>query len=191
MKYLDDHVYIEKVLAGNVQAYALLVNKHKSLAFTVALRMVRNREDAEEITQDAFLKAYHALGEFKGDAKFSTWLYRIVYNSAVNKMRKKVLLTESYDDHADDDLNFGNQEEELKNFHAKERKIYIKEAIDKLEEEEAVIIMLFYMEEVPTAAISEITGLTDANVRVKLHRARKKLQIFLHQRLNNELQEIM
>ncbi|MEP7264522.1 MAG: sigma-70 family RNA polymerase sigma factor [Bacteroidota bacterium] len=191
MKYLDDEVYLEKIRAGNVQAYSFLVNKHKSLAFTLALRMVRNREDAEEIAQDAFLKAYHALPEFKGDSKFSTWLFRIVYNNSINKLRKNVKATVAIDEQAEYDLNFAEMEEELKILHAKERRLYVKEAIDTLDEEEGVIITLFYIEELPSATISEITGLTDANIRVKLHRARKKLQLILQNKLKGELKELL
>jgi RNA polymerase sigma factor (sigma-70 family) len=189
MKYLDDHVYIERVLSGNVQAYAFLVNKHKSLAFTLALRMVKSREDAEEITQDAFLKAFQALPDFKGDAKFSTWLYRIVYNNSINRMRKNTLPISFIEQ--EDDLAFASPEEELKKLHAKERNRYVKGAIEQLDEEEGVLITLFYMDDQSVNAISEITGLTDANIRVKLHRARKKLQIFLQHRLNQELKEIL
>lgn len=191
MKYHDDEVYLEKIRAGNVQAYSFLVNKHKSLAFTLALRMVKNREDAEEITQDAFLKAYHALPDFKGDSKFSTWLYRIVYNNSLNKLRKNVKPTVVIDEYVEYDLSFANMDEELKSLHAKERRLYVKEAIDELDEEEAVIITLFYIEELPSATISEITGLTDANIRVKLFRARKKLHTILQQKLNGELKELL
>jgi RNA polymerase sigma factor (sigma-70 family) len=191
MKYLDDHVYIEKVLAGNVQAYALLVNKHKTMAFTVALRILRNREDAEEVSQDAFLKAYHALKDFKGESKFSTWLYRIIYTTSINRMRKNKPRNETIDEHSDSDIAFAFPEEELKSLRTKERNLYVKEAIESLEEDEAVLVTLFYIEDLPSSALCDITGLTDANVRVKLFRARKKMQLFLQQRLNHEVKEIL
>src|SRR4051812_29985819 len=89
MKHLSDEVYTEKVRAGNLQAYAMLVNKHKSMAFTLAYRITKSREDAEEVAQDSFLKVYHALHEFKGDSKFTTWLYRIIYNNSINKVRSR------------------------------------------------------------------------------------------------------
>jgi RNA polymerase sigma factor (sigma-70 family) len=191
MKYLDDHVYIEKVLAGNVQAYALLVNKHKNMAFTLALRMLRNREDAEEVAQDGFLKAYHALKDFKGDSKFSTWLYRIIYTTSINRMRRKPPVSETIDEQSEHDIDFAFDEEELKSLRAKERSGYIREAIEKLEEDEALIVTLFYIECLTSAVICEITGLSDVNVRVKLFRARKKMHAFLHQRLRHEIKEIL
>ena len=90
MAYQEDSYYIERVLQHkDAAAFEGLVNKHKTLAFNIALRITKNREDAEEVAQDAFIKLYHALSEFKGDAKFTTWFFRIVYNLALSKIRKK------------------------------------------------------------------------------------------------------
>lgn len=91
MEFLHDDIYIEQVLNGNTKAFAFLVDKYKVLVYTVAFRILRNHEDTEEIVQDAFVKAYHALGSFEKKSKFSTWLHRIVYNSAISKTRKKNL----------------------------------------------------------------------------------------------------
>ena len=82
---------------NDVSAYTILVDKHKNMAFTVAYRIVRNREDAEEIAQDAFVKVYQSLKSFKKESKFSTWLYRIIYNTAISKTRKKQLETTNLD----------------------------------------------------------------------------------------------
>jgi len=89
MAYKEDKFYIEKVLKGDTTAYADIVNKHKEMVFTIAVKILRNREDAEEIAQDAFVKAFQALPGFKGEARFSTWLYRIVYNAAISQSRKR------------------------------------------------------------------------------------------------------
>ena len=91
MKYLDDDQYLVQIAQGNQHGFAMLVDKHKELAFTVALRITGNREDAEEVIMDAFVKAYRSLGSFKREAKFSTWLYRIVFNTAISRTRKKSL----------------------------------------------------------------------------------------------------
>ena len=93
MKYQDDNFYIEKVLNGDSSAYAALVDKHKNLVFSIALKVLNSREDAEEIAQDAFIKAFHSLKSFERKSKFSTWLYRIVYNAAISHTRKRVLET--------------------------------------------------------------------------------------------------
>jgi RNA polymerase sigma-70 factor (ECF subfamily) len=89
MKVRDDNDYIGRVLSGDVSAYASLVAKHKNLVFSIVLKIVNNREDAEEISQDVFLKAYQSLSTFERKSKFSTWLYRIAYNAAISKTRKK------------------------------------------------------------------------------------------------------
>src|SRR5690606_35928013 len=80
---------IDRILAGNQAVYAELVDRHKSYAFTIAYKILENRSDVEEAAQDAFIKAYHHLKNFKRDAKFSTWLYRIVFNTAVSYKRKR------------------------------------------------------------------------------------------------------
>ena len=77
MAKLTDENYIEKILHGDSNAFAFLIDKYKDMVFTLAIKMVKNREVAEEVAQDAFLKAYKYLPKFKGDAKFSTWLYKI------------------------------------------------------------------------------------------------------------------
>ena len=91
MKYLDDNHYIDRILSGDVAAYAMLVAKHKNLVFSIALKILNNREDAEEVAQDCFLKVFQALKTFEKKSKFSTWMYRIVYNAAISKTRKKKL----------------------------------------------------------------------------------------------------
>ena len=80
MKFKDDNFYLKKVLKGETAAYSKIVDKHKSLVFSIALKFLRNTEDAEEVAQDTFLKAYQSLDKFKSESKFSTWLYRIAYN---------------------------------------------------------------------------------------------------------------
>ena len=96
--FRDDSYYVRKVLKGDRQAFAVLVDKHKSMAFKLAMGIAKNKEDAEEIAQDSFLKAFEALPKFNADSKFSTWLYRIVYNTAISKIRKKKVLHDDIDD---------------------------------------------------------------------------------------------
>ena len=97
MRFESDSYYIEKVLNNDVAAFSKLIDKHKEMVFTVAVRILRNREDAEEIAQDTFIKAYKSLKTFKRESKFSTWLYRIAYNAAISKTRKKRLQTVDLD----------------------------------------------------------------------------------------------
>src|SRR6201991_2554666 len=95
---LSDIELIQQTLSGNQSAYAALVKRHQRFVFTLAMRFAKNREDAEEIAQDCFVKAYRALGTFKQDSKFSTWLYTITYTTAMTFLRKKRLNTQSIND---------------------------------------------------------------------------------------------
>ena len=98
MSSAKDHIYIEKVLQGDTSSYNYLVNNYKDMVYTLAIKIVRNHEDAEEVAQDSFVKAFQKLNSFKGESKFSTWLYTIVYRTAISKIRKKNIETTDIDD---------------------------------------------------------------------------------------------
>ena len=189
MKYQDDNHYIDRVLCGDVAAFASLVAKHKNLVFSIALKISDNREDAEEIAQDCFLKVFQALKTFERKSKFSTWLYRIVYNAAISKTRKKKLEMvpmDNYviDNYTDDELASGIDE-----IDPEEQKIMIEQAMEKLTGEENLLITLFYKGENSIEEISNITGLSMSNVKVRLHRIRKKLHdtliVMMNKTINN------
>ena len=185
-----DQIYIDKVLQGDTNAFAYLVDRYKNLSYTVAMKIVRNHEDAEEVAQDSFIKAYSQLHTFKGESKFSTWLYTIVYRNSITKIRKKKITTTDIDsyiiENQKSDYDFP-QIEAIKNG---EQKKYITEAIDNLPETDAFLITLFYLDESSVEEIEQITGLTKTNVKVKLFRARKKLLNELSLLLKDELKEI-
>jgi RNA polymerase sigma factor (sigma-70 family) len=173
MSLKEDSYYISEVLSGNTSAYAKLVEKYQLLAYTLALRMVKNSQDAEEIAQDAFVKAYESLKSFRGKSKFSTWLYRIIYNTSISMLRKKQLEMVKIDEKPEfvfnlvhhDDLNEEN-EYTLK---------ALEKALEILDPDERFLITLYYYKDVSVDEISEITGLSGSNVKVKLFRSRKKL----------------
>ena len=190
MKFETDSFYISKVLEGDVMAYSFLVDKYKDMAFTIALRIVGNREDAEEIAQDAFLKAYQSLNKFKGSAKFSTWLYKIVFNGAISKTRKKKVVNvdlghEIIQNYTDDELF-----ESLKNIDQNEQQVIVKKTIDKLDPIESALINLYYFENLPTEEIATILNLSISNVKVKLHRTRAKMNIEIMNLLSVEEKKI-
>lgn len=190
MKYKSDDYYIKKVIAGESRYYAKLVEKHQSMAYTMALRIIKNKEEAEEIAQDAFVKAYQALDTFRGEAKFSTWLYRIIYHQSVSKLRKRKLDTTDLDLEKVD-LNANVLNDSLLKYEKEEQKKYLELAINLLNEEESTVINLFYLQESSIKEICEITGLTESNVKIKLHRGRKKLLLELQRILKDELINIL
>ena len=186
-----DSIWVERVLAGDTAAFALLLKKHQSMAFTLALKITKSREDAEEVTQDAFLKAYRSLGTYQQKARFSTWLYRIVYTTALNHIKKKKLATVPVDDPYLDHENLSEHQNQLDALTAAEQKLYLNKALERLPGDDSFILTLYYLEESPVADICHITGLTDSNVKIKLFRARKRLHAVLEQLLKNEVKEIL
>jgi RNA polymerase sigma-70 factor (ECF subfamily) len=187
MKYQDDNHYIDRVLSGDVSAYALLVAKHKNLVFSIALKILNSREDAEEVSQDTFLKAYQSLGTFERKSKFSTWLYRIVYNAAISKTRKKKLdlvPMDNYVIHNYSDEEAGSGMDELD---PEMKRIMVEKAMEKLSDADNLLITLFYKGENSVEDICAITGLTASNVKVRLHRIRKKMYDDLAAMMNKAL----
>ena len=187
----NDKYYIEKILKGDVNAFSFLVNKYKNLSYTLAFRILKNKEDAEETVQDAFLKAYRSLNDFKSGSSFATWLYRIVYNTSISKTRlnrknKDVVDIENINHIFISDS--GNAFNKLKE---DDQKYFIQKAIDKLDEDESAVVTLYYYEELSVDEINKITGLTHSNIKIKLYRARKKLLKFLEASLKDDVRAIL
>ncbi len=191
MNYKEDSFYINKVLKGNLLSFAKLVEKHKSMAYTLALRISKNHEDAEEITQDSFMKAYNSLSSFKQDSKFSTWLYKIIYNTAISRFRKKQIESYSLDESIVDNKTSEVEINGLSALHQKQRKLIISEAISRLKVDEGVAMTLFYLNENSIKEIEDITGFTGSNIKILLHRGRKKLLLELTKILKKEIVDIL
>lgn len=192
MQETDDIELIRQVLAGNQLVYANLVKRHQRYVFTLALRFVKNREDAQEIAQDSFVKAYKALAGFQQQSKFTTWLYTIVYTTSMTFLRRKKLETYSLDDDAvfmqvilrqaqDDQANLAEQ---------KSQSYYINLAISKLLPDDAAILTLFYQGEQSLEEIAAVVKMETNTVKVKLHRARHRLKEKLQQLLKEEVREL-
>ncbi len=175
----EEKIIIDKCLEGDTVAFRKLVDLYRNFAFTLAVRITKNEEDAEEVTQDAFLKAYISLKNFKGESKFSTWFYKIVLNLAMTKVRRRKPAHQNIDDIH---LVLTNDDEPVRKA---DRTYYVEKAINALPEEEAAIVTLFYMEDQSLSNISEVVNLSLSNTKVKLFRARSKMA----EVLKNELKE--
>jgi len=175
MMQQKDLYYIDKVLSGDTASFTILVNRHKNMVFTIVNRILKSREDSEEIAQDVFLKSFQSLQKFKREAKFSTWLYRIAYNTAISKTRKKRIEVSAIEDSIIENYTFDEIIEELDEFSLDDKKKYFENALKKIPEEDALLLTMFYLDEQSIDQISEISGLSVSNVKVKLHRIRKKL----------------
>lgn len=186
-----DQFYINNVLAGDNASFAPLIDQYKNMVFTLALKIVKCREDAEEVAQDSFVKAFQNLDSFKGESKFSTWLYSIVYRTAISKVRnKKIDLTDidkSLYKIQENSLN----SDPLETMKFEEQREYVRRAIDQLPEIDALLVTLFYLNENSIEEIERITGLGHSNVKTRLFRARKKLHDSLKSLLNHEMKSIV
>lgn len=146
--------------------------------FSLIVRIIDNPEDAEEITQDVFLKVFRHLDGFANRSSFSTWLFRIAYNEALSKSRKKPSPVITIDDNnlrtvsdsqADDFLDSDNP-----------RLKALPEAIDKLSTDERTLITLHYLEEMPLINVAEVMDITVSTAKVRLMRTRKKLYLLIN-----------
>ena len=167
---IDDKRIIGRILTGDEEAYAILINKYKSYAYTIALKIVKDHEEAEEVAQDAFIKVYKHLDKFHQESKFSTWLYRIVFNTAISYQRKHKMKKESIEI-----VKYTVVAQDQEEIEQEDRKRFIKRAMEKLPVADQTVVTLFYLEELSLEEIGEITGTKANAVKVKLHRARKKL----------------
>lgn len=184
MDQKGDKYYIEQVLEGKTSAFSHLVDRHKDRAFNLAFRISGNREDAEEIAQDAFIRAYNSLGSFRMQSSFSTWFFRIVYNTSISCLRtrkKGVLSLEDFPAEYSDFAGISQSEEEAEREY---KKSVLNFALQKLDEEERGLISLYYYEELDADEISDITGLSKSNIKVKLFRSRQKMLTVLEKTTN-------
>ncbi len=158
---------IRKAARGDTQALTLLIDQYKDIAYNLALSIVKNPEDARDITQDSFIKVLEKISSFRNDSKFSTWLYRIVYNQSVGflKTENRTCLLDC--ETQENKPGYDNDHEETI------QELY--RAINTLADTDRNVIMLFYLAEKSVKEMALITGLSQGNIKVILHRARKKI----------------
>lgn len=189
MKPTSDQFYIQKALLGDTRAFGTLVERYQDYIFTLVYRILKCREEAEEVAQDTFLKAYDALEQFRGEAKFSTWLYRIAYRKSLDRLRQNKgsqtsVLMEEITGCDIEDIETG-----LEFLLQAEKAEIIRKCILQLPEQEAAIITLYYYDEQSVKEIREVTGLTEDNIKVKLYRSRKLLFSLLENYIGSTIPE--
>lgn len=178
MKDISDLEIIESVRLGNHSDFSLLIDRYKNKAFSMLKKMLKNEMDAEEVLQDSFLKAYSGLKNFRSEAKFSTWFYRIVYNTALTRISAKRRKTEnemsSIDEMPDlkSDYDFNSTEK-------KDVSKFVSDTIEQLPPKYATVINLFYIDGMSCEEVSEVMNIGVSNVKVILHRSRNALKDLL------------
>lgn len=188
----DDIKLVEQTLRGDQLAFERLVLRYQNYVFTIAQRVLRSREEAEEVAQDTFIKVYTTLKSFERKAKFSTWLYTIAYRTAIDKARLKHLPIDSLD--ADDtflQLADAAGDSPAEQVYQQSLAEQLDQAIKRLKPTDAAVVTLFYLNEKPVKEIAEIMGLSLSNVKTKLHRVRESLKEELSQQLKAEIQDLL
>ncbi|BDD11103.1 RNA polymerase sigma factor [Fulvitalea axinellae] len=184
----EDIDIIKRVVDGETSLFANLVDRHKDYVYRIAYKILQNNEDAEEVAQDAFMKAFKNLETFRGDSAFGTWIYRIVYNSALSKLKRRK--KHSADTGLED--TFFVAEDDAKQLTSdRERRVFIGKALEALPPEEKVFVDMFYLKEMTLKEIGDATGEDTNFIKVKIHRSRTKLRNILSGLLNGEAKSLL
>ena len=191
MNKTDDAYYIEAVRKGNVAAFSVLVERYQNMVYSLALKLLKKPEEAEEMAQDTFVKAYQKLDTYEGKSKFSTWLYSITYNACISELRKRRIEFKSLDDRQISDDDEQKMHDYYRETKKEDQEKYLNLALGKLPEDDQVLVTLYYYENQSMDEISMITGLTVSNIKVKIHRARKRMYALLHEMLHEEIYTLL
>ncbi|MFQ6091066.1 MAG: RNA polymerase sigma factor [bacterium] len=180
----DDWEFVERLKAGEAAAFRELVERYKKRAYYIALDLMGNHEDAEDISQEAFIKVYQSIGSFRGDAQFSSWLYRILVNLCMSEKRKKTSKNiEYYGDsipeeihHVDDSDSQDHPEAVVRSRRIQE---HIREALEKLPPKQKAVFVLRHYQQLPIKEIARVMKLSEGTVKSHLFRTVRKLREFL------------
>jgi len=184
-----DNELIARVLAGDEASYGTLVERYRDYVYTIAVRVVGNDEDAEDVAQEAFVRAYRALPRFRGDSKFSSWLYRITTNRALTHLKRKKRRAATVDIDAGPHveagaIDDGRREETSPELHVREKEFRreVRRAVAELPEQYRVVVTLFYLEERSYKEVAATLGIPMGTLKTHLHRARALLRDVLVKR---------
>lgn len=181
----QEQILIKNIVAGDAQAFSVLVNAYKEAVIHLSYNILLNQQDAEEVAQDAFVKAFASLASFKAEARFSTWLYRIVVNTALNKKKlqkhKLVAIAKVSEELLLDSNNV------LASQSTNEHRKFIQAALQILNVNERLCLTLYYLNELSVQQIRDLTDLSLSHIKVLLYRGRKNLYAELNKQLKGEI----
>lgn len=182
----EEQELIRRIVGGETELFARLADRYGHSVYTLAVRIAGSAEEAEELTQDIFLKAFAKLDRFGGRSSFSTWLYRIAYNTAVSHARRRHPQFCGMDERRLASLP-DNEADRMEEWTGKQERLdALARAVERLEPGERALVTLFYYEDRPVGACAAITGLSENNVKVRLHRIRKKLYLLVNDEMNGK-----
>ena len=175
MEKKADEYYIREILKGDTGSFSQLVERYSHLAFSLSMKLLNQREDAEEAAQDSFVKAYNSLSSFQSSSTFKTWFFRIIYNTSISKLRTRKNFEVKFDDVKITDSEINYTENAIGQLNSEDRQKYLQIGLERLAPDERVLLNMYYYDDFSMEEISSITGLTESNVKVKIHRSRKRL----------------
>ncbi|MDD2590086.1 MAG: RNA polymerase sigma factor [Fermentimonas sp.] len=185
---MNENQRVQQVLTGNTSAFSYFVETYQDMAITIAYRICGNMQDAEDVVQESYVKAYKNLHSFRSESKFSTWLYRIVYNTAVTQTKSQMWLS-TRETEVENAVHIGSNTLEVK-IEDVERNEMVADILQKIPKGDALLLTLYYMEDNPVKEIAKITGLNESNVKVKLFRARKLFKELLTKHYRDETENV-
>jgi RNA polymerase sigma-70 factor (ECF subfamily) len=178
MKEENVATIIQRIIKGEREAFALLMERYGSKVYGLAARLVGNDLEAEETTQETFIQAFTHLSDFRGEADFGSWLYRIAYNTALKNLRRRKTVVLPIDDRLTDSVSDEAADTALAEA-TEERIAMVEAALQRLTPDDRTLVTLFYYEERPTRDIAYVLGTTVSNVTTRLHRVRKRLYLII------------
>ena len=179
---MDEVELIHHILKGNQQEYALLINRYQQNVFRTVMGLLHNKEDAEEITQDVFVKVFQSLPSFNGKSAFSTWLYRIAVNTSLNFLRKKK--RKNFWIGLTDILQVASKDKSIETIITERSdNTVIQQALDALPEKQRLAFVFAKYEELPQKQVADIMKITEGAVEQLLIRAKSNLKKTLEKEL--------
>lgn len=184
-----DAVLIESVKKGDTQAFRQLVNKYKDVSLSLACSILKDKEKAEDVLQNAFMKVFQKVNSFKHQSAFSSWLYRIVVNTSYSELKRNKRYLDL--DNLNSTESLANDKSAIQYLKEEEQKKYVILALDKLKADEALVLRLFYLCDMSLKEVQQITNFTSSKIKVDLHRGRKNMEIVLKGLLGNQLKDLL
>ena len=175
----DEISIIKQVLGGDADAFEHIVKKYEKKVYNLALRYLKNRDDALDLSQEVFIRVYNNLAQFRGDSQFSTWIYRVTYNKCVDMLRKTQKLRRNVVMSTDDENFFETRDCRAsieEDYEGRETLVTVMKIIDTLPSEQRDVVILRYIKDLSYSQIADVLEIAEGTVKSRLNRARLKIK---------------
>ena len=184
-----DDIYIEKVLKGDFNAFQYFVKTYSTFAFSLSFSILKNYHEAEDAVQESFVKAFKGLASFKRNARFQTWLGKIVINESLKRIKPRKEHLTSSEEFPDNEPEI--MKDSINTLKRNEQTYYINLVFERLSPNESIALELFYLKDYSITEIKEMTGWTDSKTKMLLLRGRKNFYCELKNMLKSEMKELI